>query len=172
MPTTVDLRQEAGQEKRGDGGLTSERRRLAELRQGGLSMEQLRAVALLKRRLAVNYLWEARRLKMVQLELRGSVEKKGGGRSEHHRWRKGERRKGRAGLLTGGEGSLEKEEGSCGAAHWRRGVSTPIYRGGAAGRRVVGEGIQPSMAAIKVSKVERHRGGGELEGLHELYDCC
>jgi hypothetical protein len=108
MPTTVDLCQEAGQEKRGDSPPTSERRRLAELRQGGLSMEQLRAVALLKRRLAVNYLWEARRLKMVQLELRGSVEKKGGGRSEHHRWRKGERRKGRAGLLTGGEGSLEK----------------------------------------------------------------
>jgi hypothetical protein len=45
MPTTVDLRQEAGLEKRGDGGLTSERRRLAELRQGGLSMEHLRAVA-------------------------------------------------------------------------------------------------------------------------------
>jgi hypothetical protein len=84
-------------------------------------MEQLRAVALLKRRLAANCLGEARRLKMVRLDLRGSAEKKGGGRSGHHRWKKdegsdraarrrrvvsGKRRKGRAGLLTGGEGSL------------------------------------------------------------------
>jgi hypothetical protein len=54
-------------------------------------------------------------------------------------------------------GPWKKEEESCGAAHRRRGVSAPIYRGGAAGRRVVG--IRPAMAAIKVSNVERHRRG-------------
>jgi hypothetical protein len=83
-------------------------------------MEQLRAMALLKQRLATNCLGEVRRLKTVRLLLRGSAEKKGGGRSGHHRWKKdegscmaahrrigvyGKRWKGRAGLLTRGEGS-------------------------------------------------------------------
>jgi hypothetical protein len=77
---------------------------------------------------------------------------KGSCRAAHRRRRvSGKKRKGCAGLLTGGEGPL-------------------LYWGGAAGRRVVGEGIQPLVAAIKVSKVELHR--EKVRRLYELYDCC
>jgi hypothetical protein len=67
------IRREVREEKRGGGGLTGERMRLAGLVGGGLPTERLRAQAVLERRV------DATRLRTSQLELRGSAEKKGGG---------------------------------------------------------------------------------------------
>jgi hypothetical protein len=49
-------------------------------------------------------------------------------------------------------------------------IRLEAVRGGAAGRRVVGEGIRPWWSQLMFQKWERHRGEGESEGLRELYN--